>query len=468
MAHIPEYYGENFSLYLNDASDKAALIIQGVNILGGNNNPSVIYSKRSLEIGGGLVKSVATYTAAIGDALGQTTRHVNSNIDGYSYGYAPVWTNYFPTTTRYSQIVYNTDIVLRTPDDANTPRFSRIFDASLPDDGAYGKVEHDGSLQNTAAKTTHLGVTGSTTTNNFSDDYNKQFSPTVRIIGGHTYVGAGQTLAIDGGRINPKNTNAGTVTFEGRTVTLGTTAGEYTQIVVPDSLTVATGGSLTLRGQVDVDGGYVAPSAYANVNTDIFVSGAMTMESGSKAKGNIIVRDGGAVTMSGTSQYEGDIHITSGGAFTIGSNARITGNIYIGKGGTMTIQPNSVITGDVRCSGELIIEGSFELNCKEPATDDENTPQKENEPGAGGKYIYHGIFIYNSPSLGTGTLNIKVPTITTITGDSGKIHTFAGYPGVPTALSDNIFCDDHDDSNLCKHWTSETSFWQKQGGIVRE
>jgi hypothetical protein len=516
MAHIPEYYGEDFSLYLNDRTDKAALIIQGVNILGGD-DPSVVYSKRPLEIGGGLVKSVATYDIpSKGDALGQTTRHVNSNISGYSYGYAPVWTNYFPTTTRYSQIIYNTNIVLRTPDGVNTPRFSRIFDAALPDDGAYGKAEHDGPLQGAAAKKTILGITGSTTTNNFSDDYNKQFSPTVRVVGGGIYVGAGQTLAVDGGRVNPKNTNAGTVSFEERTVTLGTDAGEYTQVVAPDSITVAGGGTLTVRGRTDVDGNYVAPSDYANVASDIFVRGVMNMTQGAKVKGNILVDEGGeafaygdeyegavnvasggAFTMGrnthivgdifvrgnavvaaggartkgtiivkggggvtsapGTANplvHEGDVHIASGGVFTVDANMHITGDLYVQKGGTLTIDQNAVITGDVHCVGKLTVEGTFTLNRNGPAD---------------GKI--HGIIIYHDPDVGSGTLEITNPSTTTITGDSGKIHSLVGYMGITDEnVAQRIFCDDCNEDNVCEHWKDKTTpgTWEKQGDIVRE
>jgi len=238
------------------------MLIQGVSILDQDDNGqnSVVYSRRSLEIGGGLVKTESVYN----DVKGQTTRHVNSTVDGVSYGYAPNYANYFPITCRYSQILYNTDIILLTPDGVNTPRQSRIFDASLPTDGEYGK------------------------NNTMSDVTNKKFSPTVKIIGGQIYVGAGQTLTIDGGRINPLN-------------------GEKTQEIKPDSITVAEGGTLVIRGQANVDGTAVtAASAYANVDTTIYVEGTLNLETGARLAGTVYCYGAGIVNVNADVQWDGE------------------------------------------------------------------------------------------------------------------------------------------------------------------
>jgi hypothetical protein len=420
MAYTPEYYGNDFRMFFLDNTDKNVLIIQGVNILGTDMRHSVIYSRRGVEIGGGLVKLSSTD--------GPTNRNVNSDVNGMDYGNAPSYANYFAFTARYSQIFYNTDIVLRTPNGATTPRTSRILDATLPTDGYYG------------------------TNNNSSDATNKKFSPTVKIIGGYMYIGEGQTLTIEGGRINP-NAN-------GPVSGSGSTENEQTLTVSPASITIAPGGVVELES-----------SAYFNVVTDIFVSGSLNFKPGAKAKGNIVA-EGGAVSMGGSSSdpaaHEGDLFIEKGGSLTLGAGANVTGDIYVSSGGALTIGKDCVITGDIRCAGALTINGSFTLNYAPDSVTGGDNPDTENideSQMAGGKYIYHGIFIYNHPSLGIGTLNIPFPHV--ISGNSGRIHAFAGYPGIPYAQGDFIFCSDHpngrESNNACKHWTTTVSAWQKQG-----
>jgi type II secretory pathway pseudopilin PulG len=432
MAYMPEYFGSDFRMFFLDNTDKNVLIMQGVNILGTDERHSVIYSRRGVEIGGGLVKSDSTD--------GPTNRNVNSNVDGMDLGTASNYPNYPAITARYSQILYNTDIVLRTPNGVTTPRTSRILDATLPTDGYYGQ------------------------NNNYSDATNKKFSPTVKIIGGYMYVGEGQTLVIEGGRVNP-NAN-GSVSGS------GSTENEQTLTVSPTSITIAPGGAVELES-----------SSYANVNTDIFVngSGSLNLKPGARARGNIIVEGGvvtkGGVVMGGSSgvvtAYEGDVFVREGGSFTVKAGANITGDIYVSSGGALTIE-GGTITGDIRCAGVLNINGNFTLNYTPDSVTGGDNPDTEDVDesvrDANGNYIYHGIFIYNHPALGTGTLNIPFQYYT-ISGNSGRIHAFAGYPGIPYQQGNYIFCSDEpngrESNNACKHWKTTTSTWQKQGDSIR-
>jgi hypothetical protein len=403
MAYLPEYFGNDFHLYFLDDTDKNVLLLQGVNILGTDAKHSTLYSRRGVEIGGGLVKSSNTD--------GMTVRNVNSNVQGIDYGDAPNYANYYGFTTRYSQILYNTDIILRTPNGSATPRTSTIRNADLPTTGIYNN------------------------SNIFSDEENKKYTPTVRIIGGQLYVGEGHTLNISGGSINPKPNEDG--------------ENEKTLTVSPSSLTVASGGALTLQS-----------SPYFNVTTDLFIDGDMTMSPGARAQGNIIVGEGGSVTTGALSRFEGDIHIGSGGEFIVGPNSQITGDIHVSGGGTLTIGTGSAITGDVYCAGALNVEGDFTLNCRTPAKDNVETLHIDESVMKDGRYPYHGIFIYDDQSIGTGTLNITgTPEIA---GNSGKIHAFSGYAGISHALGNATFCDDRTGNNICTHWTSTSNAWQRR------
>jgi hypothetical protein len=410
MAYLPEYYGNDFRLFFLDDTNKNVLILQGANILGTDEKHSVVYSRRGVEIGGALVKVSSTD--------GPTTRDVNCDMRGMDYENAPNYGHYLGITTRYSQILYNTDIVLRTPSGAQTPRMSTIFGADLPTAGIYNN------------------------NNNFSDEENKKYTPTVQIIGGYIYVGDGQTLNITGGQINPKYNEEN--------------VRERTLTVSPTSITVAEGGRLVLQP--------MESNSDFNVDTNIFVSGEMEMERRTYAKGALIVKDGGVVTTGGElndpSLYDGDVFVESGGSVTIGPYMQVMGDIFVSSGGALTIQANSVITGDVRCAGTLNIEGSFTLNSPVPATDNEETPDIDESVMTDGKYLYHGIFLYDNESFGTGTLNLS--NTQALLGNSGKIHSFPGYAALPRPSGDTIFCSDRHDNNACRHWEFTTNVWLKQ------
>jgi hypothetical protein len=430
MTYMPEYFGEDFRMFFIDdpkvdvtndvtTTAKNVMIIQGVNILGSEDKHSVIYSRRGVELGGGLEKSLSQSTSS--DSRGFTTRGVNSGVYGMSYGKAPRYPNYYAITTRYSQIIYNTDIVLRTPEGASTPRLSYIIDALLPSDGIYGKD------------------------NDFSDEYNKRWTPTVKIIGGHMFVGEGHRLHIEGGRLNT-NSIAGVTK-------------EKTLTVSPSSLTVESGGLVKISKSK-----YVTKSEYANVTTDISVNGELILADGAYAGGTIVVGNGGALTLADASRYDGNIYVESGGALTVGSSA-VEGDVQIRNGGKATINEGASVTGGVRCAGELNITGDITINATEPAADNPNTVDINENRTESGKYIYHGIFIYGDSGPGAGKGTLKLTGAPRISGNAGKIHALAGDPGIAYDSGDNTFCDDRSDNNACQHWTSGSSVWIRYNDV---
>jgi len=418
MSYMPEYFGNDANIYFLDSIDKKAMLLQGVNIIDQNGGAnSVIYSRRSLEIGGGLIK-----TSAI---AGPTTRNVNSNVDGIDLGTTSIYPYYPAITARYSQIFYNTDIVLLAP--AGQTRSSRIFDATLPADGYYANSD------------------------NYSDANNKKFSPTVKIIGGSIYVGAGQTLSIDGGRLN--------ATGSGNSAA----SPEKTQVIEPDSITVADGGTLTIRGQYDVTGTTIsAYSAYANVDTDIYVQGGGTLNlTNARAAGSVhaagdngkkaVVNIKGMVTFN--PEERDSINAWSGAQININIGTQFTGNIFGGTGSEIVINEpastsNVMIYGDIYSLGKVTLNGPLALNAmEENLVDDPNTAVNEALPEC------HGILILTTPEDDAGELVIN-GTNRVVSGTSGKIHTLVPYSELTGTAANNVFCSNRDTvDNVCKHWT---------------
>jgi hypothetical protein len=175
------------------------------------------------------------------------------------------------------------------------------------------------------------------------------------------------------------------------------------------------------------------------------------------------------VTISDTAGYKGNIYVEDGGTLAIGQSS-IEGDIQIRNGGKVTIRTGATIKGDVRCAGELEIKGPGNLNlyAAKPVADDPETTDINESRMVDNKYIYHGIFIYDDPDVGTGELTLTDSP--GIAGDSGRIHTFVSYShiGGDTPESYEIFCSDHSDVNMCEHWTSVSKIWQKQGDSANE
>jgi cytoskeletal protein CcmA (bactofilin family) len=312
------------------------------------------------------------------------------------------------------------------------------------------------------------------TNNNFSDVTNKYFNPTVKIIGGHIFVGAGQTLGIDGGRFNYN----GSFNEKGESLNGYNTDGSNkwittrTLTVSPSSLTVEQGGIVNISKPtayyVGTTNTYTA-SPYMNVTTDMSVNGKVNLTTGAWAGGNVVVGNNGEMTIADTARYDGNIYVEAGGTLTVGAST-IVGNIQVRNGGKVTIGAGAVITGDVYCAGDLAITGKITINATEAsAVDFSDTDIDESLP-VGGPYKYHGIFIYDDPSVGTGTLTFPgAPTsapVYTIEGNSGKIHTFVGYPDIDHDKAGNTFCNDCSDTNVCMHWTTSSDVWQAQSGEI--
>jgi hypothetical protein len=402
--HIWALDGDRTSRYLR--------ILQGVNLIRGS-----VYSTRPTIIGGGLIKK---------DADGKTTDNVNSGVNRFNDGNNTSYVIYTNATSRFSQVIEDTDIILTAL--------------------STGTVESTIRRPDTWRDRTYSPTT--------IPAHDKTYEPTMLITGGSIYVGERQKLNIQGSTLD-------------------------NMMISPSDITVASGGALNL-----------AASNFANVNTDIFVSGSMTMQPGAKAKGNIIVNEGGAVTIGGdntnkvAAEYEGDIYVTSGGVLTIGKYAKTTGHIYVSAGGKLNIQAGSAITGDVFCAGNLNIEGDFTLKYATTLDPGEGVPDGDNPAtksinesvtDKSGNYIYHGIFLYDSSGTGAGTLTINGSETSTnppnIGGDSGRVHSFRDASAITDLGVDGsgvFFCfkNRHDEegkgTHLCQHWESEVKTWVKQ------
>jgi hypothetical protein len=246
----------------------------------------------------------------------------------------------------------------------------------------------------------------------------KTFNPNMVITGGSIYVGKQQALTIQGAVLN-------------------------NMMVAPSELIVASGAALT-----------VSASSCFNVKTDIFVQGKATIEAGAKAGGNISVEAGGALTIGSSANYNGTIYVASGGAVTL-CGAMVVGDILVAGGGKITIAGGSNITGDVRCAGEIFITGDITVNTATPPADNPDTVDINEADGD-----YHGIFVYNVPDVVVG--NLTLTGSPKIAGNSGKIHTFVGYPSIAHTRNSEIFCNDCTDGNACLHWTSDAGVWSKQ------
>jgi type II secretory pathway pseudopilin PulG len=365
-----------------------------------------VYSNRSTIIGGGIISTSDGGKTGEGGNRSMTTDNINNSIDGYlqySRDDKDYSANYVVSSVMYDQVFKNTDFIFKSNGTTSVK----------------SEIRRPNTWQDRPNQTY---VTAKA----------KDFNPKMLITGGSIYVGNKQSLTIQGASIN-------------------------NMMIAPSSLTVDSGGALV-----------IASSSHFNINTDMFIGGKATISSGAKVRGNIVVGKDGVVDLGGTAQYIGDIYIEEGGKLTIGQNAVITGDIQVFGDGELTIRTGANITGDVRCAGTLNIEGGITINylAGSKGADNPYTPNIDESKPVNGKYIYHGIFIYNDQNTVKGVLNITgTPTIL---GNSGKIHSFAGYPGIEHASAGNTFCDKRAGNNVCEHWTSESSVWMKQGDSANE
>jgi hypothetical protein len=256
MPALPVYLGKNFNMYFLDTNDKSVRLLQGANVLDGT-----IYSYRGLTIGGGLVKSTSSTS-------GYTTDQINADTTpvGYAYETADavkhiIYTN---RTLRWDQIIYNTDIVLQKPP------------------GSAGTVTRASTIRrpdNYASPNIYNAVL-------YDDSTLLNFAPKEKIIGGTIYIGAGQTLTVQGSKTYTKSNYTGSGNSGTKNV--------FSQVLVKPTQIVVDGGKLVIEASEDV-----------NIQTDIYVSGGtLDIQAGAKIKGNIYVYNGGRVNVNGSFQLD--------------------------------------------------------------------------------------------------------------------------------------------------------------------
>jgi hypothetical protein len=236
---FPVNFGKNANFWILDGrGGNYVWFMQGANVLDGT-----IYSTRSTVFGGALVRASSTDGKTMYPDY--TSDGLNRDVWGYVNDNPKTHIQYVETTTRFSQLIYNTDIILMPPSSGT----------------AYSAIRRPNTWQdraNTAYITTQ----------------DKTFNPTVTIKGGTIYVGERQSLTIQG----TVKDSAGTILDN--------------MWIAPDKIIVAKGGALTLKTSQSI-----------NVFTDIYVDGGtLTIESAAKMKGNIYAYNGGTVDMQNTFQ----------------------------------------------------------------------------------------------------------------------------------------------------------------------
>jgi uncharacterized membrane protein YgcG len=240
---FPVDYGRDARFWILDGrSDRYFRVMQGVNIIEGS-----VYSNRPTIIGGGLLRD--------GEG-GMTKEKVNHAMPGYSLAASTIHSLYVDATVRYSQLIYNTDIILKAPNGTGTAQ-STIYRPYTWNDKTV--VYHN---------------------------FDKDFNPTMTIKGGTIYVGERQSLTIQGTVTAPPS---GSATARSPLDNMW---------ISPDKIVVAAGGTLTIN-----------KSETTNVLTDIHVDGGtLVIQAGAKIRGKIYTYNGGVV------DAKGDYQLDSGGA----------------------------------------------------------------------------------------------------------------------------------------------------------
>ncbi|MDR2673144.1 MAG: hypothetical protein LBC35_07715 [Coriobacteriales bacterium] len=218
-----DYYRAGF--YVLDANSSYLRFLQGVNIIEGS-----IYSNRPTIIGGGLIKS---------ESPGKTTDYVNSGVNGFneqtSNTYAAVYTD---ATNRFGQMIYDTDIILASPEAGRTV---------------------ESTIRRPTTWSDRIFLPTSIPT------HDKTYEPQMNIIDGSIYVDAGQSLTIQGAVLDNMH-------------------------IRPKEIVVKTGGSLTIES-----------SDFTNIETNIYVDGgSLIIKPGAKIKGNIFVFNSGQLRIEGS------------------------------------------------------------------------------------------------------------------------------------------------------------------------
>jgi hypothetical protein len=227
---FPVDFGKNANFWILDGrGSNYVWFMQGTNVLDGT-----IYSTRVTVIGGALVRASA---GGAGTTMypNYTSDGLNRDVWGYVNDNPKTHIQYVETTTRYSQLIYNTDIILKAP-------ASGI---------AYSAIRRPNTWQD-RANTSYITAK------------DKEYNPTVTIKGGTIYVGERQSLTIFG-------------------------AVSDNMWVSPDQIVVAKGGSLLIESSSYTN---VLTDIYVD-------GGTVTINTGAKIKGNIYAYNGGTVNVTG-------------------------------------------------------------------------------------------------------------------------------------------------------------------------
>jgi hypothetical protein len=241
--------------------------IQGTNILGiSPEERSTIYSRRATVIGGALIR--APKYNSDGKVTGAydewTSDGLNRGIYGFANQSVTSEATYVEATTRYSQLIYNTDIMLMPPSDGNT---------------AYSLIRRPNSWRSRANL-----PTGTSDKEKLAFNTDTNYEPTMTIKGGTIYVGERQHLTIQGTSMGYKD---GTDYKTGNTSKMVALDNMW---ISPDKIVVAAGGTLLIE-----------TSVATNIITDIYVDGGtLIINAGAKIKGNIYAYNGGTVKVNGS------------------------------------------------------------------------------------------------------------------------------------------------------------------------
>ena len=271
--------------YVADTNYKGnmAWLQQGVNVVDGT-----IYSVRGLTLGGCMNRSQSWYS----------TEGVNLGlmVDGYIDNDDPTgWFVGYFGQLRYGQILYNTDIVLLTPEGTNSVRNSYIKRPLNYRDVQSQSSSNDATNRNWRKTQSY-------------------YKPKEKIIGGQIYVGKNQNLTSEGGTQIIANPN-GTYAAPGKTAPDDVFTGEYNMLVSPDAITVASGGILVIEA-----------SQNTNITTNIFVEGDLIIKPGAKISGDIYVYGGGKIDIQGIFSLDSPKG-EKGGIFICGSTTEANGTL---------------------------------------------------------------------------------------------------------------------------------------------
>jgi type II secretory pathway pseudopilin PulG len=226
---FPLDYGKGAGFWILDQRpDRYFRVIQGANIIRGT-----IYSTRPTIVGGALIRA-ANKSGSVID--GYTTDNLNNAVYGFANTNPASTVSYVEATTRFSQMIFNTDIILKAPSSGTANSLIRRPDTWR-------------DRKDTNRVTAH----------------EKTYEPTMTIKSGTIYVGERQSLTIQGATLD-------------------------NMWISPDYILVTKGGSLTIQASSYTN-------IFTDIYVD---GGALNIETGARIKGNIYAYNEGTVNVKGS------------------------------------------------------------------------------------------------------------------------------------------------------------------------